>query len=814
MKKIIILTYAPQKTLGDPSAAAKLQQLLVEKFGEHHEELMVEVLVSVGKEDEIPVRNLFSDGMQYELINGFDTAIGKEQLKKAISDADLIIPYPTPHFLSENIANLLADTMRPVISLAEYDYDIEFQHLKKRAVEVVPGSVFLSSGLKEGNLGIYVEKYGGHSQIHPTDSSKLPNDLMLGDKQLYFGYFNKLSNSYTGATPSRFIAFAIHSSQKKEVDIILPLQSPEIPNINPENKGSILEAPSFIKDLEGFNQLQIAYMRPAPYPIIYLLYQREGEKLVEKEISEEEFEEQKNKSDKIIRVINPFPLHKDSMRALVEASEPINLLTGDQSFSEALSLSKIIFYQAMPWKRKFYEALIMASQKYSTLHQWLKMVDKSSTPIKSLTDFYEKNKEALLIETQALQKDFELNKNLPVNFLDYLNNFLNSSLYERFTQFMDHVGQHPEYYANEKESETVKVYTLSSKTLFKHLNFYLKSATTTDEKNKMISYFYAHIDSLIKLSASAKVWSSLDLKSRYPELNIVLTANSVIEALKGLSRLELDIYDSYGSPIFSEPEKLPTQSTADDQEDSDNTEDSEENEQLTEIMMSLRHILKLLALADISQFKPEEKLEILKQVMSCGAIYYSDGTADEHWLKFLENESDARVLRQTLKLLFTIPCYLDLKEGVGFDPDEPSLFFRITKYRSDLVETLLKSPTAMHILFEELFTVDNPSVKASNNAKINDLVLDALFFPHTSRISHSFFPTSSQKKVPSKERELICKMLSVEEKDQTTIMNFLQSKFAGDPRKIDRFRERLGENSPQYLRDFIDEQLVSPPPYK
>lgn len=76
----------------------------------------------------------------------------------------------------------------------------------------------------------------------------------------------------------------------------------------------------------------------------------------------------------------------------MENSEPVNLLTGDQSFSEALSLSKIIFYQAMGWKKSFYNALIAASQKYTTLHQWFGLVNEKSTPVKTLVDFYEKIK--------------------------------------------------------------------------------------------------------------------------------------------------------------------------------------------------------------------------------------------------------------------------------------------------------------------------------------------------------------------------------------------------------------------------------------
>ncbi|CEK09140.1 hypothetical protein [Legionella hackeliae] len=246
--QILILTYAPQKTLGDPSAAAKLQHLL-EEFSHPPGEFSVKVVINVQKEDEEPVRNLFPDQTKYEIINGFDRESNLRQLHRNLSACDLIISYPRPNFLSKRMVILLAETLKPVISFTEYDYDIVFRETQKgENIDVVPGSFFLSSGLGDDSLGVFVEQFNHPAEIHPTDLAKLPLDLFSANKELYFGYFNKLFKSMTGATAARFIALAILSSNKRDIDIVLPLQASTNKDTNPESHVTILESSDFIKN--------------------------------------------------------------------------------------------------------------------------------------------------------------------------------------------------------------------------------------------------------------------------------------------------------------------------------------------------------------------------------------------------------------------------------------------------------------------------------------------------------------------------------------------------------------------------------------
>lgn len=798
MKKIVILTHAPQRTLGDPSAAAKLQRLLLDNLSNQFKDLEVMVVVNVRQEDEEPVRNLFSQQMSYKLINGIDVGRGYFQLEDAISDADLIISYPTPHFITKEVAKLLTNHAKHVISLGEYDYDLAYQLANRgKAIEFIPGATFLSSGLEKDNLGIFIEKQSG--QIHPTDSAKLPNELLSGNSELYFGYFNKLFESSTIANPSRFIAFAANASTKKEVDIILPLQPKDSKDVSSESRANILFDSLFIEDLEDFSQVQLAYFPPSPTPPIYIIYERVGNKLLSREVSAEEFEVQKSKSEKIIRIVNPFPLHKDSIIALMEKSAPVSLLTGDQSFSEALSLLKIIFYQAMPWKKKFYEALTATSQNYGTLQTWFKMFLDKSTPIRSLVDFYKKNQQTLIDETEALRNDLIHNKNFSDLFLDYISHFLNNNPYQRFTAFIDHLRKHPELYADKKKADGT--YALSKETLTKHIHFYLKKATDSEEKNKMMNYFESHIDSIFPLSNFEKVWYFMDFKASHPDLNFSISAIFFIDSLRELPASEEEVYDNYGAPI-KDPEYK--------SEKVEGLEDFEFRNCLRETMMSLGFLLKLLPSANISQYSSDEKLEILKLLRLHKALVYKNGAGNEHWIKFLQNESNPQILGEAIKLFFITPCYRDMPEGVAFDTNEPNLFFYMANYHGPLLKALLENPMAIRILFEELFLVDQPEVRACNT-KMNEIVLNALLFPSRQTSSYSFFQSSAKEMLVSKEKEFIAKLLSVEERDQEVVLHFFKSKLDTEPQKIDLFRKNFGDVLPPYLQNFLNDHLSVKP---
>ncbi len=65
-----------------------------------------------------------------------------------------------------------------------------------------------------------------------------------------------------------------------------------------------------------------------------------------------------------IRIVDPFPLTNDDMRALIEHAHPVCLGTGDQSFVEQLMQNKLVCYQIMGWKDHLYANMLQC------IHGW------------------------------------------------------------------------------------------------------------------------------------------------------------------------------------------------------------------------------------------------------------------------------------------------------------------------------------------------------------------------------------------------------------------------------------------------------------
>jgi hypothetical protein len=68
---------------------------------------------------------------------------------------------------------------------------------------------------------------------------------------------------------------------------------------------------------------------------------------------------------KVLRIINLFPFSNSLMRDLLSVSEPVMLITGDQSWNEAMLMSdKIILYEEMEWKIDLYRSMVKKSTPY------------------------------------------------------------------------------------------------------------------------------------------------------------------------------------------------------------------------------------------------------------------------------------------------------------------------------------------------------------------------------------------------------------------------------------------------------------------
>lgn len=131
--------------------------------------------------------------------------------------------------------------------------------------------------------------------------------------------------------------------------------------------------------------------------------------------------------EKILRVINLFPLAHQDMKDLEALSHPFSMCTGDQSLSDLLSLIckgivKIPFYQVMIWKQGVAAGLLDQASSFPVLLQYfqhiLRNIEEATGPIPLDHAFVAElicNKalrnEMLLLGARLLDQ-FDLGKNL------------------------------------------------------------------------------------------------------------------------------------------------------------------------------------------------------------------------------------------------------------------------------------------------------------------------------------------------------------------------------------------------------------------
>lgn len=138
-----------------------------------------------------------------------------------------------------------------------------------------------------------------------------------------------------------------------------------------------------------------------------------------------------SESDRIhLRIINPFPMSHAAMLYLIAKSNPLTMLTGDQSFSEGLMNSKLIFYHLMAWKTNFYDAFLQEIKNFSdvnnlggeqaVLYQFYAL-QKESISKNQFSDqvlkFYHMNKEELLQQQMMFTQYIQQHSNLYTQFV-------------------------------------------------------------------------------------------------------------------------------------------------------------------------------------------------------------------------------------------------------------------------------------------------------------------------------------------------------------------------------------------------------------
>lgn len=438
-QSLVFFTHAPQGTLGDPSAAAKLIKSLKLKYDDN---IDITIALIVNKENEKTVRNIFN-GIDIKVITmptlDLEYKTRDKHNKEVVIDdilkrANGIIFFPTFHHFATSDIQKLGTYYKPTFVVTEYDL-----HPKNKLTQAEKLGDFKSrcmeiyTGLAKDKLGIFCTEEQDTSNNRSslaeiTDSSDKAFQAFLlsgttaeryhDHHQLFFGYFNKLDMELDSqkVNPAMFIegCLATASAEKDFIDIVLPLK---------ENKESDPKKNLRNKSVEEL----LEYFKKNPSLL-------EGYRF--------EFW-QKNKDGKmtplskggtgkkLIRFINGFPFTPNTMNKLMKASNEFVLITGDQSLSEAISNEKIFLYQTMSWKQELWNGLKERVKEYvgesSELYRFLLMQGKSSKlSTKNFRDFLSKNKTILLEQIKQFHKSLLEHRNLYDTLPEQLVTYMNS----------------------------------------------------------------------------------------------------------------------------------------------------------------------------------------------------------------------------------------------------------------------------------------------------------------------------------------------------------------------------------------------------
>jgi hypothetical protein len=347
-KKLAFIVDSPQKTLGDVRSALKLIKLIKEKDTTNND---YNIIIRSDEQNWIHIQTIIPKYLTVHFVKYSETEVSAfNEVRDIMENSDLLISYPTPnHLLLEDI-HFLKSCKVPLIYGTEYNYN-------GYKIDGLEDCIGFSTGLGENDLGIYfTEDQNEDSSLDTLTDVSLKslllsmadNDAIYHEKyDLFFGYFNQMPlDMQTAFTPTMFLRACLEKANNKKItDIIIPISPKKIIfDSQNDNNSNILDVMKYL--LSSFGGEDIFNRN---FQISYFKKENDGTfKCINTY----------GNGDKIIRLINCFPTDPGTIDKLRKASEPFSLATGDQSFSEAISDSKIFIYQTMDWKTNLMSAYI------------------------------------------------------------------------------------------------------------------------------------------------------------------------------------------------------------------------------------------------------------------------------------------------------------------------------------------------------------------------------------------------------------------------------------------------------------------------
>lgn len=240
-KKLYFLTHAPNGTLGDPSALAKLTKAILEQ------DPLIEIVFACVIEDEHKgaVEQLAPKDprVKFYLAANIDNLLAPETLQSC----DGILIYPTFHFLTEKDLATLKSFNKKMFVATEYDFDEKAQ---KKIIPLPHCITRLDTGLGTNKIGVFVnidnqesqrgkisslnDRDGGLKRLLLQGISDCSNTSYKQSHQLYFGYYNTANDEIeeNQADPGIFTAICLQKffdqlnskkSPKTNLDIVVRL---------------------------------------------------------------------------------------------------------------------------------------------------------------------------------------------------------------------------------------------------------------------------------------------------------------------------------------------------------------------------------------------------------------------------------------------------------------------------------------------------------------------------------------------------------------------------------------------------------------
>ncbi|MBT4963544.1 MAG: hypothetical protein HON32_05135 [Francisellaceae bacterium] len=458
--KFLFITDLNQSTLGDLYATGKIIKKIIEFSSEH---IDVSLIIRTDRNSNDPqLTEIFLQCCQK--VNIFitqdwsETLLQDPELQEIVKDSQIVI-FPAYDYLNRNNVLQILEKFKPskpVILYSEYDFNIS-------NLDEINNSWCCETGF--GNpagtgLGIFIENHikpgDEYTKItqeqftvdilnflylnegEPDAENKTWEQLEIDYKKthkVYFGYFNGIEhaeNFYSNRNiinTKNFVLASIKKSfidfkkntQDKSVDILVPMKNNEFDEVV-EYLG-IKKTDILLNDFEVSRIREVSFYTRAAHENKSEVLTKRNSVIINPEGNFD------------IRILNVFPIRNQLFKFFVKHSDPFVGVTGDQSFSEGLSLSKLNAYQIMQWKEDMFDNFVslcqfaLGEESYISKFYLAHKADNSNdltarfkNYLTILSDLFENHEEEMLIESTNLYMYLKKDMNLYQNFLGLIYN--------------------------------------------------------------------------------------------------------------------------------------------------------------------------------------------------------------------------------------------------------------------------------------------------------------------------------------------------------------------------------------------------------